>query len=36
KKYGYKVEPDHGVVASEVSQLLEDINGKTRGLPNGG
>ncbi|MGO8366671.1 terminase small subunit protein, partial [Rhizobium johnstonii] len=36
KKYGSKVEPDHGVVASEVSQLLEDINGKTRGLPNGG
>ncbi|MGO6819422.1 terminase small subunit protein [Rhizobium leguminosarum] len=35
KKYGSKVEPDHGVVASEVSQLLEDINGKTRGLPNG-
>ncbi|MFL5018251.1 MAG: terminase small subunit protein, partial [Rhizobium sp.] len=35
KKYGSKVEPDRGVVASEVSQLLEDINGKTRGLPNG-
>ncbi|KEC75932.1 UNVERIFIED_ORG: hypothetical protein GGD51_005714 [Rhizobium esperanzae] len=35
KKYGAKIEPEQGV-AGEVSQLLEDINGKTRGLPNGG
>lgn len=35
KKYGSKAEPEQGVTA-EVSQLLEDINGKTRGLPNGG
>ncbi|MDF0698591.1 terminase small subunit protein [Rhizobium sp. MC63] len=35
KKYGAKAEPEQGV-AGEVSQLLEDINGKTRGLPNGG
>ncbi|MBB2840614.1 UNVERIFIED_ORG: hypothetical protein GGE64_004390 [Rhizobium etli] len=35
KKYGAKVEPEQGV-SNEVSQLLEDINGKTRGLPNGG
>ncbi|ASS53949.1 terminase small subunit-like protein [Rhizobium leguminosarum] len=35
KKYGSKVEFDQGVVTGEVSQLLEDINGKTRGLPNG-
>ena len=35
RKYGAKVELDHGVTG-EVSQLLEDINGKTRGLPNGG
>ncbi|MBX5048773.1 terminase small subunit-like protein [Rhizobium lentis] len=35
KKYGAKVEHDHGVTG-EVSQLLEAVNGKTRGLPNGG
>ncbi|WHO72472.1 terminase small subunit protein [Rhizobium sp. BT03] len=35
KKYGAKAEPEQGVTG-EVSQLLEDINGKTRGLPNGG
>ncbi|WP_064681814.1 hypothetical protein [Rhizobium bangladeshense] len=35
KKYGSKAEPEQGVTG-EVSQLLEDINGKTRGLPNGG
>ncbi|MBX5205617.1 terminase small subunit protein [Rhizobium sp. NZLR1] len=35
KKYGSKIEPEQGVTG-EVSQLLEDINGKTRGLPNGG
>ncbi|WP_106797294.1 terminase small subunit protein [Rhizobium sp. H4] len=35
KKYGAKIEPEQGVTG-EVSQLLEDINGKTRGLPNGG
>ncbi|PDT13012.1 terminase small subunit protein [Rhizobium sp. M1] len=35
KKYGAKAEPELGVTG-EVSQLLEDINGKTRGLPNGG
>ncbi|MBX4986716.1 terminase small subunit-like protein [Rhizobium lentis] len=35
KKYGAKVEPDHGVTG-EVSQLMEAVNGKTRGLPNGG
>ncbi|PCK86353.1 terminase small subunit protein [Rhizobium sophoriradicis] len=35
KKYGAKVELEHGVTG-EVSQLLEAINGKTRGLPNGG
>ena len=35
KKYGAKAEPERGVTG-EVSQLLEDINGKTRGLPNGG
>lgn len=35
KKYGAKVEPEQGV-SNEVSQLLEDINGKTRGLPSGG
>ncbi|TBA65353.1 terminase small subunit-like protein [Rhizobium ruizarguesonis] len=34
KKYGTKVELEHGV-SGEVSQLLEAINGKTRGLPNG-
>ncbi|MEI1249250.1 terminase small subunit-like protein [Rhizobium aouanii] len=32
KKYGAKVELEHGVTG-EVSQLLEAINGKTRGLP---
>jgi len=35
KKYGSKAEPEQGATG-EVSQLLEDINGKTRGLPNGG
>ncbi|EJB03764.1 hypothetical protein Rleg9DRAFT_2601 [Rhizobium leguminosarum bv. trifolii WSM597] len=35
KKYGSKAEPEQGETG-EVSQLLEDINGKTRGLPNGG
>ncbi|WEA60962.1 terminase small subunit protein [Rhizobium sp. BJ04] len=35
KKYGAKVEPEQSVTG-EVSQLLEDINGRTRGLPNGG
>ncbi|MBB4297243.1 hypothetical protein GGI55_001770 [Rhizobium leguminosarum] len=35
KKYGAKVELEHGVTG-EVSQLLEAINGKTRGLPSGG
>ena len=35
KKYGAKVELDHGVTG-EVSQLLDVINGKTRGLPDGG
>ncbi|EJC79982.1 hypothetical protein Rleg4DRAFT_1588 [Rhizobium leguminosarum bv. trifolii WSM2297] len=35
RKYGAKVELEHGVTG-EVSQLLDDINGKTRGLPNGG
>lgn len=35
KKYGAKVELEHGVTG-EVSQLLEVINGKTRGLPNSG
>ncbi|MBY5374211.1 terminase small subunit protein [Rhizobium leguminosarum] len=34
KKYGAKVELEHGVTG-EVSQLLEAINGKTRGLPSG-
>ncbi|MBY3524944.1 terminase small subunit protein [Rhizobium laguerreae] len=34
KKYGAKVELEHGVTG-EVSQLLEVINGKTRGLPSG-
>ena len=28
-------DPEQGATG-EVSQLLEDINGKTRGLPNGG
>ncbi|MBX4957020.1 terminase small subunit-like protein [Rhizobium lentis] len=35
KKYGAKVEPDRGVTG-EVSQLMEAVNGKTRGLPSGG
>ncbi|MBX4976117.1 terminase small subunit protein [Rhizobium lentis] len=35
KKYGAKVELDHGVTG-EVSQLMEAVNGKTRGLPSGG
>lgn len=35
KKYGAKVELEHGVT-SGVAELLEAINGKTRGLPNGG
>ncbi|MBB3355315.1 hypothetical protein FHT70_005276 [Rhizobium sp. BK049] len=34
KKYGAKVELEHGVT-SGVAELLEAINGKTRGLPNG-
>lgn len=35
KKYGDKLDVEHGI-SSEVSQLLEMVNGKTRGLPNGG
>ncbi len=35
KKYGAKVELKHGVTG-EVAQLLEAVNGKTRGLPNSG
>ncbi|MBX5133801.1 terminase small subunit protein [Rhizobium lentis] len=35
KKYGAKVEPEQGVTG-EVSQLLEAVNGRTRGLPSGG
>ncbi|ABC89900.1 putative terminase small subunit protein [Rhizobium etli CFN 42] len=35
KKYGTKVEPEQSVTG-EVSQLLEVVNGRTRGLPNGG
>ncbi len=35
KKYGDKLELEHGVT-SDVSELLEALNGKTRGLPNGG
>ncbi|MBX4874705.1 terminase small subunit protein [Rhizobium bangladeshense] len=34
KKYGAKVEAGEAVTG-EVSQLLEAVNGKTRGLPNG-
>jgi len=34
KKYGAKVEPEQGVTG-EVSQLLEAVNGRTRGLPSG-
>ncbi|MBX4932123.1 terminase small subunit protein [Rhizobium bangladeshense] len=34
KKYGAKVEAEQGATG-EVSQLLEAVNGKTRGLPNG-
>ncbi|MBB4194933.1 hypothetical protein GGE45_004853 [Rhizobium aethiopicum] len=35
KKYGAKVESEQSVTG-EVSQLLEAVNGRTRGLPNGG
>ncbi|ANK84767.1 MULTISPECIES: hypothetical protein [unclassified Rhizobium] len=35
KKYGAKVEPEQSVTG-EVSQLLEAVNGRTRGLPSGG
>ncbi|MGG7578852.1 terminase small subunit protein [Rhizobium sp. Nf11,1] len=35
KKYGAKVEPEQGVTG-EVSQLLEAVNGRTRGLPSCG
>ncbi|MBX5301129.1 terminase small subunit protein [Rhizobium sp. NLR12b] len=35
KKYGAKMEPEQGAT-SEVSQLLEAVNGRTRGLPGGG
>ncbi|MBX5020168.1 MULTISPECIES: terminase small subunit-like protein [Rhizobium] len=35
KKYGSKVELEHGVT-SGVAELLDAINGRTRGLPNGG
>ncbi|MBX4895428.1 MULTISPECIES: terminase small subunit-like protein [Rhizobium] len=34
KKYGSKVELEHGVT-SGVAELLDAINGRTRGLPNG-
>ncbi|MBX5227627.1 terminase small subunit protein [Rhizobium sp. NLR9b] len=35
KKYGAKVEAEQSV-SGEVSQLLEAVNGRTRGLPSGG
>ncbi|MGG7536289.1 terminase small subunit protein [Rhizobium sp. 12,4] len=35
KKYGAKVEAEQSV-SGEVSQLLEAVNGRTRGLPGGG
>ena len=35
KKYGAKVETEQSVTG-EVSQLLEAVNGRTRGLPSGG